>query len=198
MNTEEFLHWMNTYAETLQAEKELLTELDSAIGDGDHGTNMARGFSAVQEKLKTGQPEDIGSAAKLISSTLISTVGGASGPLYGTFFLKMAIQLAKKQNCTAQELAESMEKGCSGIQALGKAQKDDKTMLDTLIPAIAAFKTAAAEQDISACFAAAEKAAKAGMEATIPLVAKKGRDIVLNLRKEQRLLPVPWQTVRYR
>lgn len=183
MNEEQFLHWMTVYAEYLQENKELLTELDSKIGDGDHGTNMDRGFQAVIKKLEGAEINGIGSIAKIVSTTLISTVGGASGPLYGTFFLKMAIGLANKQTCTSVELADAFEKGCSGIQSLGKAQLEDKTMLDALIPAVEEFKKAAeGGAEAEECFKIAEKAAQKGMEATIPLVAKKGRASYLGER----------------
>ncbi|MEL3907062.1 MAG: dihydroxyacetone kinase subunit DhaL [Treponema sp.] len=183
MNEEQFIRWMKAYAAELQHNKEQLTALDSAIGDGDHGLNMDRGFQAVLAKLEASQTGGIGGIAKIISSTLISTVGGASGPLYGTFFLKIAAALTGKTECTAQEFAAALEKGCGGIQALGKAQQWDKTMLDTFIPAVTAFKqTAESGESFSACLKAAEQAAKTGMEATIPLVAKKGRASYLGER----------------
>ncbi|MGP1454428.1 MAG: dihydroxyacetone kinase subunit DhaL [Treponema sp.] len=183
MNEEQFLQWMTAYTEALQAHKELLTQLDSQIGDGDHGTNMVRGFQAVMTKLQSAPAGDIGGAAKLISSTLISTVGGSSGPLYGTFFLKLAIVLAHKPSCTVAELLEGMEKGCLGIQMLGKAQQGDKTMLDVFLPALTAFRQSAeAGGELGGCFAAAEHAAEEGMKATIPIVAKKGRASYLGAR----------------
>lgn len=183
MNEEQFLQWMTAYAADLEAHKELLTQLDLQIGDGDHGTNMVRGFQAVMTKLQSTPAGDIGGAAKLISSTLISTVGGSSGPLYGTFFLKLAVVLAHKAECTAAELLEGLEKGCLGIQMLGKAQQGDKTMLDAIIPALAAFRQSAETcGDMGACFAAAEHAAEEGMKGTIPIVAKKGRASYLGAR----------------
>lgn len=183
MNEQQFIKWMRTYASALHENKDMLTELDSAIGDGDHGLNMDRGFQAVLTKLETPQTGGIGGIAKTISSTLISTVGGASGPLYGTFFLKMAIALTGKTKCTAQEYAAALEKGRAGIQALGKAQQGDKTMLDAIIPAALAFKQKADNgSDFAACASAAAQAAKTGMEATIPIVAKKGRASYLGER----------------
>ncbi len=183
MNEKEFLEWMSKYAKLLEENKELLTDLDSKIGDGDHGTNMNRGFQAVIKKLETAEINGIGSIAKVISSTLISTVGGASGPLYGTFFLKLAVGLANKKTCTSMELADSFEKGCAGIQALGKSKLEDKTMLEALIPAVEEFKKAAESgAEVSECFVKAEAAAKKGMEASIPLLAKKGRASYLGER----------------
>ena len=183
MNEEQFIRWMRAYAAELHTNKEMLTELDSAIGDGDHGLNMDRGFQAVLTKLESPQTGGIGGVAKMISTTLISTVGGASGPLYGTFFLKAAIALTGKTECTPQEYAAALEKGCAGIQALGKAQQGDKTMLDAIIPAVAAFKQEAENgSDFAACAAAAAQAAKSGMEATIPIVAKRGRASYLGER----------------
>ena len=183
MNEEQFIRWICVYASELHTNKEMLTELDSAIGDGDHGLNMDRGFQAVLTKLESPQTGGIGGIAKTVSATLISTVGGASGPLYGTFFLKAALALSGKTKCTALEYAAALEKGCAGIQALGKAQLGDKTMLDAMIPAIAAFKQAAESgSDFSVCATAAAQAAKSGMEATIPLMAKKGRASYLGER----------------
>lgn len=183
MNEQQFIQWMRSYAAELHTHKDMLTELDSAIGDGDHGLNMDRGFQAVLTKLEGPQSGGIGGIAKTVATTLISTVGGASGPLYSTFFLKAAVTLTGKTECTALEFAAALEKGAAGIQALGKAQRGDKTMLDAIIPAVEAFKKAAElPSDFSACVKAAAKEAKKGMEATIPIVARKGRASYLGER----------------
>ena len=156
--------------------KELLTELDRAIGDGDHGINMARGFEAVRVKLQASLPADIGAAMKLVGMTLISTVGGASGPLYGTAFLRAAGPAAGKVTMDMTLAAQMMSAALGGIKERGKAVSGEKTMLDALEPADAAFTQAMGEgKSALDCLALAEQAAWRGVEFTKTIVATKGR-----------------------
>lgn len=160
-----------------------LSELDSAIGDGDHGVNMARGFDAVIAAWTAKEPIDFAQACKTVSMTLIKTVGGASGPLYGTLFLRMSAAFGAKTEIGLEEWILGIEKGIEGIAAMGKAQKGDKTMLDAWYPYLDALKAAKeAGKDIKTALSDAAKAAQAGAEATIPLIAKKGRASYLGER----------------
>ncbi len=183
MNEEQFIRWIKAYAKIIEEQKEQLTDLDREIGDGDHGVNMNRGFEAVEKKLESAPVGGLGGIAKLIASTLISTVGGASGPLYGTFFLKMAITLGAKSEVSGEDLQKAMEAGVQGIKTLGKSDEGEKTMLDTLCPALKAFEQALSEsKSTPEAFAVAAEAAKSGMEATTPMLAKKGRASYLGER----------------
>ncbi|QTX33647.1 dihydroxyacetone kinase subunit L [Aminithiophilus ramosus] len=169
--------------ETLAAHKDHLTELDSAIGDADHGINMSRGFGKVREKLASGTYGDLGAVFKDVGMTLMSSVGGASGPLYGTLFMRMSMKLAGRQEADVSSLAEALEEGLRGIVALGKAQLQDKTMVDALTPAVEAMKKASDDgADLCVALESAVAAAQSGMEATIPLVARKGRASYLGER----------------
>jgi phosphoenolpyruvate---glycerone phosphotransferase subunit DhaL len=171
-------------AAVLREQRPYLTQLDSDIGDADHGTNMDRGFTAVLAKLD-GAPADQEPAAflKLVASTLISTVGGASGPLYGTAFLRAGAALAGKSALTAADCQTGFEAAVKGIADRGKATTGEKTMLDALVPARDAFAAAVAEQaDLPAAFARAADAAEEGALATIPLLATKGRASYLGER----------------
>ena len=179
--------WLVAYADALAANKDYLTQLDSAIGDADHGINMDRGFQAVVAKL-TAQPAapaegDIGATLKGAGMTLISTVGGASGPLYGTLFLGMAAAAAGKLELTLADWIAAFEAGVAGVMRRGKAAPGDKTMIDCLAPAVDALKAAAAEgAGWGSALRGAEEAGRRGMEATIPLVARKGRASYLGER----------------
>ena len=137
--------WLMAFADLIAANKDYLTELDSAIGDADHGINMERGFQAVLLKLPGLADQDIGSICKAVGMTLVSTVGGASGPLYGTFFLQLGTASAGKLELTLQDWAAALEAGVDGVKRRGKAVPGDKTMLDSLLPALAALKKAAAQ-----------------------------------------------------
>lgn len=175
--------WVRLLAERLHAEKEYLTELDSAIGDADHGINMDRGFTAVMAKLPALPVGDIGGLLKGVGMTLVSTVGGASGPLYGTFFLQLGGGTAGKADIELGDFATAMEAGVAGIQRLGKAEPGDKTMLEALLPARDALRGGLDRGDAPAdALAAAVAAAEQGMLATIPLVARKGRASYLGER----------------
>ena len=157
-------------------EKDFLTELDNEIGDGDHGINMARGFGAVVEKLEGMADKDIGSLLKTTGMTLVSTVGGASGPLYGTAFMKAGAVLKDKNEMDANDLVAAMEAAIGGIQMRGKATTGEKTMLDSLCPAYDALKAGIeAGEDLKDALTKAVKAAEDGVEYTKTIKATKGR-----------------------
>ncbi|TVR89313.1 MAG: dihydroxyacetone kinase subunit L [Spirochaetaceae bacterium] len=183
VTTSSVVAWLQKLNDVYTENKSYLTELDSAIGDADHGINMARGFAKVAEAIEQQAPEDIGAACKTVSMTLIKTVGGASGPLYGTFFLKGSMQAAGKTELDAKGLLDLLEAGVDGVVARGKAELEDKTMVDAWLPAIEAMK-AAVDQGIGPMLAAGVEAAENGMKATIPLVARKGRASYLGERSK--------------
>ncbi|OIQ94588.1 PTS-dependent dihydroxyacetone kinase, ADP-binding subunit DhaL [mine drainage metagenome] len=181
LSTDRMTTWLLQAADDLEQAKTMLTELDTPIGDSDHGVNMARGFAAVRDKLRAAPPADVGSLLKTVAMTLISTVGGASGPLYGTFFLQASTKATGKTSLTLAEWTECFEAGLTGLMARGKAQPGEKTMVDALAPALEALKAAAA-QPLEQALAAAAAAAAQGMVATIPLQARKGRASYLGER----------------
>ena len=168
----------------LHEQRQYLTGLDSPIGDGDHGINMDRGFTAVVAKLDAAPAgQDVGAVLKLVASTLISTVGGASGPLYGTAFLRAGAALAGKPAATLADCVTALNAAVQGIRDRGKATTGEKTMLDALVPAQEALAAAAAAGlDLPAAFAQAAAAAETGAQATIPLLATKGRASYLGER----------------
>jgi len=175
--------WIRAFAAAVSANRQYLTELDSAIGDADHGINMDRGFQAVLGKLEGAAAGDVGATLKTVGMTLVSTVGGASGPLYGTFFLQMGMQTAGKQELSSEDLASAFDAGIAGIKRLGKAEPGDKTMLDALLPAQAALQEALSTGvSLQEALARTVVAAEEGMLATIPLVARKGRASYLGER----------------
>jgi dihydroxyacetone kinase-like protein len=168
--------WMRRFGRVLQESREYLTRLDADIGDGDHGINMDRGFEAVQQKLDASPPDDLGALFKLVGSTLISTVGGASGPLYGTAFLRMGGALAGKTSASIPELGAALQVAYEGVAARGKSGRGEKTMLDAFGPALDVFQSSTVNgQSLTQLIAAAAAAAEDGMNATIPLLATKGR-----------------------
>lgn len=184
-----FVDWLRDLAEVMAREQEALTALDSAIGDADHGSNMARGTAAVADLLD-GEFADTGALLKKAGMTLVSTVGGASGPLYGTFFMRFAGPLAGKADVSAAELGAALRAGVEGIQQRGKAEPGDKTMYDAWLPALSAYDDAvAADSDIAAALEAAAKAAAQGRDATEPLVARKGRASYLGERSAGHIDP---------
>ena len=183
------VHWLGACADAFTAEKERLTALDSAIGDGDHGANMARGFQAVQGKLAAAPAGDIGGLFKIVAMTLISTTGGASGPLYGTFFLQAAGVAKGKAELTVAELHTAFETGLAGVVKLGKAAVGEKTMVDALTPAIAALVPSGADDTLPAALARAVEAARVGAESTVAMVAHKGRASYLGERSAGHLDP---------
>lgn len=175
--------WIRRFTAVIAENRTYLTELDSAIGDADHGINMDRGFQAVMPKLDALPGDDIGAAFRSVGSTLISTVGGASGPLYGTFFLQLGIATAGRTSIDLAQWLTGLDAAIAAMQRLGKAELGDKTMLDALIPARDALRLALSDgaspsKALDSTFAAAEE----GMRATIPLVARKGRASYLGER----------------
>ncbi len=180
---DKIVRWLHAYAVTIAAHADELTELDAAIGDGDHGANMDRGFQAVGARLRDVSEEDIGSILKTTGMTLISTVGGASGPLYGTFFLRLAAATAGKSELAPADWAAALRAGVEGVIERGKAQPGDKTMVDALVPAADALDRAlAVGADLPDALRLSADAAVAGMKATFPLVARKGRASYLGER----------------
>jgi dihydroxyacetone kinase-like protein len=169
-------HWVTAFAAAVTAQKDALTRLDQAIGDGDHGSNLDRGLQAAVAQLAGDTP---GEVLKGVGRTLISTVGGASGPLYGTVFRAAAKALGDATDDAA--FAAALRAGLDGVRRLGGAAEGDKTMVDALAPALAALD-AALGAGLPAAAAKAAAAARAGAEATIPLQARKGRASYLGAR----------------
>jgi dihydroxyacetone kinase-like protein len=177
------LGWVEAFSATVAENKEYLTRLDSAIGDADHGINMDRGMKAVLAKLDGLQGDDIGALLKTVGMTLVSTVGGAGGPLYGTLFLQMGTATAGKSELETEDWAAALDAAVNGVQMRGKAEPGDKTMIDALIPARDTFSAALSEgASFEEALRRSADAAEGGMEATIPLVAKKGRASYLGER----------------
>jgi dihydroxyacetone kinase-like protein len=182
--------WVARFAAAVAEKRDWLTELDSAIGDADHGANMARGMSAVTEKLATGSADTADELLKTVGMTLVSSVGGASGPLYGTFFLRTGMTAGPVTEIDATALAAALRAGVDGIVARGKAEAGDKTMFDAMSPAVDAFDAAVADGgDLVAASRAAAEAAAQGRDATLPLVARKGRASYLGERSAGHLDP---------
>jgi dihydroxyacetone kinase-like protein len=174
--------WLQHYAGVVSAHREELSELDAAIGDGDHGTNMDRGMQAVVANLDGDtNGETVAALTKRAGMTLVSTVGGASGPLYGTFFLRFAAACGDAIELDATTFAAAMRAGLDGIVARGKAEREDKTMFDALAPAVEALETGLAEPFDDALRAAADAADK-GRDATVEMLARKGRASYLGER----------------
>jgi phosphoenolpyruvate---glycerone phosphotransferase subunit DhaL len=166
------LDWMGRFAQSMQEHRAELVALDTAIGDGDHGTNMDRGMRKAIEKLDAQEQPDVGAVLKTVAMALVSSVGGAAGPLYGTLLLQMGTALAGKEDVDLETYAAAWRKGAEGVQARGKAQLGDKTMLDALIPGVEALENAS---ELDAGLREAADAAEAGMREATALVARKGR-----------------------
>lgn len=182
--------WVSRFGAAVTEKRDWLTELDSAIGDADHGANMARGMSAVGEKLSAGAPGTVDELLKTVGMTLVSSVGGASGPLYGTFFLRMGMAAGPVSALDGPALAGALRAGLDGIVARGKAEAGDKTMFDAMAPAADAMDAAlAAGASVQDAAKAASDAAAAGRDATLPLVARKGRASYLGERSAGHLDP---------
>lgn len=170
-------------AATVAEHRVELTHLDRDIGDGDHGENMARGFTAVLKKLESAEPANPAAVLKLVATTLISTVGGAAGPLFGTGFLRAATSLGDAAELDGTAVATALTAARDGVVARGKAESGDKTMVDALTPAVNAAKAAAeGGGSVSEVLTAAADAATAGATATIPMQARKGRASYLGER----------------
>lgn len=168
--------WVRRFADLIAEHRDQLTELDAAIGDADHGSNMDRGMKAVVSALDEDAPATTGALLKKVGMTLVSKVGGASGPLFGTFFLRMSGSLGDTATVSATDLATALRAGLGGVVDRGKAGPGDKTMYDALAPAVDALE-AALEKDepLAAALEAARDASVAGRDATTPMVARKGR-----------------------
>lgn len=180
---EQILQWLQNCAMVFDAQKAYLTELDSPIGDADHGINMARGFHKVVEKLPPVAETDIGNILKSTGMALISSVGGASGPLYGTFFMRAGGAVQAKQELDATDLVNLLSAGVDGLVQRGRANVGEKTMIDAWTPAIAALKGALeAGDDVVTALATSVQAAEKGAMDTIPMVARKGRASYLGER----------------
>ncbi|MEE1740481.1 dihydroxyacetone kinase subunit DhaL [Streptomyces sp. BE147] len=173
LDTDFFRRWMAAMAAAVDREADRLTELDSAIGDADHGSNLQRGFTAVTAALAKDAPATPGAVLTLAGRQLISTVGGASGPLYGTLLRRTGKALGESAEVTSGQLAEAFSAGVAAVGQLGGARAGDKTMLDALLPAADA---------LGSSFRAARDAAGAGARATVPLQARKGRASYLGAR----------------
>ncbi|MDZ8055789.1 MAG: dihydroxyacetone kinase subunit DhaL [Aulosira sp. ZfuVER01] len=183
VSREQILQWLQEFATELAQHKEYLTELDAAIGDADHGINMDRGFKKVISQLPNFADKDISSILKAVSMTLISSIGGASGPLYGTWFLRASTDTVGKQELTEQDLLGLLQSGLNGVLQRGKAQLGDKTMVDVLSPAVVAFEQAVSgSEGTVTALQQAVAAAEQGMKDTTPMLAKKGRASYLGER----------------
>jgi phosphoenolpyruvate---glycerone phosphotransferase subunit DhaL len=183
MTNEDILHWLERIADVLHDNAAYLTTLDSAIGDADHGSNMDRGFQAVRAKFPAMASMDCATQLKTVGTTLVSTVGGASGPLYGTAFLRASAAVSNKQDLSSADVVTMLEAFLNGIVARGKAHVGEKTMIDALEPAVMAAKQGLNEGlSLAEITAHASSAAEEGMKATIPLQATKGRASYLGER----------------
>jgi dihydroxyacetone kinase-like protein len=182
--------WLRRFRDLVIKNQSELTELDSAIGDADHGINMARGMTAVIDKLDGEQLAHANDLFKTVAMTLVTSVGGASGPLYGTFFLRFASAAGPAIELDAEGLHMALRAGLSGIVERGKARAGDKTMVDALSPALDAMESVIKNGgDLTASVSAGRDAAVAGREATVPMVARKGRASYLGERSAGHMDP---------
>jgi dihydroxyacetone kinase-like protein len=172
--------WIRRFSAAVSENRAELVKLDTAIGDGDHGTNMDRGMKKALEKLDSQEGADIGALLKTVAMTLISSVGGAAGPLYGTLFLQMGTSAAGKEELDLAGWTAALDAGIKGVQSRGKAEPGDKTMIDALLPALEALQSS--DGDAAAALANAADAAEEGMKSTIPMEARKGRASYLGPR----------------
>lgn len=176
MDSKKVLEAIMAISSKIETEKDYLTELDNVIGDGDHGINMARGFQMVESKLPTLEGKDIGTILKTVGMTLVSTVGGSSGPLYGTTFMKAGMSMAGKTDISLSDFLTCLDVAIEGVKMRGKSTQGEKTMLDSMIPALHAMQEASGSAaDTKAVFAAGIAAAKDGVEYTKTIIATKGR-----------------------
>jgi phosphoenolpyruvate---glycerone phosphotransferase subunit DhaL len=180
---DDVVRFIHSFQAVVAENKEYLTKLDAAIGDGDHGINMDRGMKAAVAKIDGHQPGDIGSLLKTVGMALVSSVGGAGGPLYGTLFMQLGMPLGGKSEMELADWAAAVEAGVKGLQMRGKAEPEDKTMVDAWIPARDALQAAAEDgTSMGEALNRSAAAAEEGMSATIPLVARKGRASYLGER----------------
>jgi phosphoenolpyruvate---glycerone phosphotransferase subunit DhaL len=184
VDAETVRRWLTDAAESLHEQRDYLTQLDAAIGDADHGANMDRGFTAVVEKLDAlDGPTGPGRLLVTAGGTLVSTVGGASGPLWGTALRRAGRALGEAEEFGSEELADALDAALAGVVELGAAQEGDKTMVDALAPAVRALRERLERgETIAAALAAAQEAGEEGMRATVPLQASKGRASYLGER----------------
>lgn len=175
--------WIRVFAQLVAENKEVLTDLDAAIGDGDHGFNMDRGLRAAVAALEETKPTTAGALFTKVGMTLVSTVGGASGPLFGTLFLRIGASLNDTDQVTMTQFTSALRAGLDGVVARGKAEAGDKTMYDALEPAVAALESAMSERlGKAAALQRAQAAAETGRDATTPMLARKGRASYLGER----------------
>jgi dihydroxyacetone kinase-like protein len=175
--------WIEDFAAVISEHRTELVQLDTAIGDGDHGTNMDRGMRAALEQVAKVDDDDVGALLKAVGMALISKVGGAAGPLYGTLFMRMATAAAGKVQLDLGEWTEAVAAGVAGVQQRGKAEPGDKTMIDALLPAVDALRAAQSDGvELADALLRSADAAREGMLATIPMQAKKGRASYLGPR----------------
>jgi len=183
ISRDQLIAWLQKLAGVMKDNKDFLTELDAAIGDADHGINMDRGFGRVLEKLPSVKEKDLGTILKTVGMTLMSSVGGASGPLYGTFYMKAGMALAGKEEIDAPHLLALLKAGIEGILQRGRPERGDKTLYDVWAPVLetveAAINNGASVKD---AVAKAAEAAEKGVQDTIPLQARKGRASYLGER----------------
>ncbi|MCB0167074.1 MAG: dihydroxyacetone kinase subunit L [Anaerolineae bacterium] len=185
VSRDNLLAWIEALQQVYSENKEYLTKLDSAIGDADHGINMNRGFTAVKAELEKNPPDNISNALKTVAMTLIKTVGGASGPLYGTFFLRASSAVTGKETLEPADVVALFETGFSGIIQRGKAEVGDKTMVDAWTPAVAAMNEALTNgATVKEILEKGATAAEQGMQSTIPIQARKGRASYLGERSK--------------
>ncbi len=177
----QLVDWLSRFCDVVTEQRSYLTELDSAIGDADHGANMTRGMTAVMKKIGASPAGAADELFKTVGMTLVTSVGGASGPLYGTFFLRMGMAAGPVTEFNRAALSAALHAGLDGVVARGKAEAGDKTMFDALSPALDAFDAATGDGIAAAAVAAFAAAAK-GRDATEALVARKGRASYLGER----------------
>jgi phosphoenolpyruvate---glycerone phosphotransferase subunit DhaL len=182
MTADDLATWLRVYAEQIEQHRAELVELDAAIGDADHGENMARGMRAVVAQLDDSAPSTPSDVLKLAATTLISKVGGAAGPLYGTAFLRGSTAVKDREVLEAPDVVELLTAARDGIVARGKAELGDKTMVDAWSPAVTAAAEVSTDGDVARLLAAAADAAEQGVKDTIPMVARKGRASYLGER----------------
>ena len=179
MTADQVRDWIRRFAGEIAERRMELVRLDTAIGDGDHGTNLDRGMKKAVEKLDSTDGGDIGADLKAVGMALVSSVGGAAGPLYGTLFLQMGMASAGKDELDLDGWTAAVEAGVKGVQSRGKAEPGDKTMVDALLPALEALRQGG---DLGDALERSADAAEEGMKATIPLEARKGRASYLGPR----------------
>jgi phosphoenolpyruvate---glycerone phosphotransferase subunit DhaL len=183
LSAEQIIRFIEGVAERIKQNRDYLTQLDSAIGDADHGVNLDRGFSTVVTKLAPVADKDIGTILKTVGTTLVSVVGGASGPLYGTAFMRAGMALADKYELHPEDVVVALEAALEGIKVRGKASLGEKTMVDAIAPGIEALKSSLADgDDLLAALRKAVAATEQGMQATVPMQATKGRASYLGER----------------